>query len=119
MDILANLKQRWEGLDYPFLIHSTGELRFNEILEQKAVDLSGVKSGDVVAVIGDFDPQSILALLQLIDKKVILVPLTTDTRSQHEYFFESALVDVMIEGDLVQHIEHDKSHELIKQLRSK
>jgi len=119
MDILANLKQRWEGLDYPFLIHSTGELRFNEISEQKAVDLSGVKSGDVVAVIGDFDPQSILTLLQLIDKKVILVPLTTDTRSQHEYFFESALVDVMIEGDLVQHIEHDKSHELIKQLRSK
>ena len=63
MDILANLKQRWEGLDYPFLIHSTGELRFNEISEQKAVDLSGVKSGDVVAVIGDFDPQSILYYL--------------------------------------------------------
>lgn len=119
MDILANLKQRWEGLDYPFLIHSNGELSFNAISEHKAIELSGIKRGDVVALIGDFDPQSILTLLQLIDKKVIIVPLTIDTRSQHEYFFEVALVDFVIEGDLVQRIEHDKSHKLINELRCK
>ena len=39
MDILANLKQRWEGLDYPFLIHSNGELSFNAISEHKAIEL--------------------------------------------------------------------------------
>jgi len=115
MDILTNLKQRWEGLNYPFVIHSAGELYFNEISDQKGLDLSGIKKGNVVALIGDFDPQSILTLLQLIDKKVILVPLTIDTR----YFFESALVDVVIEGDSIKYLEQEKSHELIIQLRSK
>jgi len=81
--------------------------------------VSEVKSGDVVALIGDFDPQSILTLLQLIDKNVILVPLTVDTRPQHEYFFESALVDVVIEGEEVNRITHSIKHEIIESLRSK
>jgi len=117
MDILEKLKERWEGIEYPFLVHSKGELGFSEIAEQESVNLSNVKSGDVVALIGDFDPQSILTLLQLIDKNAILVPLTTDTRSQHEYFFESALVDVVIEGDSVKRIDHNRKHDFIEQLR--
>jgi len=119
MNILEKLTERWRGIDYPFLIHTSGTLRFSEIAEQKSVDLSEVKSGDVVALIGDFDPQSILTLLQLIDKDVILVPLTVDTRAQHEYFFESALVDVVIEGNEVKRINHNLKHEFIESLRSK
>ena len=119
MEILEKLKQRWKDIDYPFLVHSKGELRFDEIAEQASVDLSNVQSGDVVALIGDFDPQSILTLLQLIDKNVILAPLTTDTKLQHDYFFESALVDVVIEGASVRRIEHGVTHEFIEQLRSK
>ena len=119
MNVLEKLTERWRDIDYPFLVHSSGELRFGEIAEQKAVDVSEVKSGDVVALIGDFDPQSILTLLQLIDKNVILVPLTVDTRAQHEYFFESALVDVVIEGEEVKRITHSINHEIIESLRSK
>ncbi|MDA8799829.1 fatty acid--CoA ligase family protein [Amylibacter sp.] len=119
MNVLEKLTERWSDIDYPFLVHSSGELRFSEIAEQKAVDVSEVKSGDVVALIGDFDPQSILTLLQLIDKNVILVPLTVDTRAQHEYFFESALVDVVIEGDEVTRISHSINHAIIESLRSK
>ena len=119
MNVLEKLKERWQGRDYPFLIHSSGALRFGEIAEQKAVDLSEVKSGDVVALIGDFDPQSILTLLQLIDKNVILVPLTVHTRAQHEYFFESALVDVVIEGETVKRINHGLKHDFIESLISK
>ena len=118
MNVLEKLTERWSDIAYPFLIHSSGELRFSEIAEQKAVDVSKVKSDDVVALIGDFDPQSILTLLQLIDKNVILVPLTVDTRAQHEYFFESALVDVVIEGEEVKHITHSIKHEIIESLRS-
>jgi acyl-CoA synthetase (AMP-forming)/AMP-acid ligase II len=99
-------------------VHSNGKLRFSEIAEQDSVDLSDVHSGDVVALIGDFDPKSILTLLQLIDKNVILVPLTVDTRGQHNYFFESALVDVVIEGDTVKRIIHNKKHDFIEKLRS-
>jgi long-chain acyl-CoA synthetase len=117
MDIINKLKDRWSSIEYPFLVHSKGELLFSEITEQESVDLSNVYSGEVVALIGDFDPQSILTLLQLIDKKVILVPLTVDTRGQHEYFFESALVNVVIEGDSVNRINNNQKHEFIEQLR--
>ncbi len=119
MKILEKLTERWSGIDYPFLVHSRGALRFSEIAEQKSVDLSNVKRGDVVALIGDFDPQTILALLQLIEKNVILVPLTVDTSAQHEYFFETALVDVVIQGDDVKRISHNFKHELIDSIRSK
>ncbi len=119
MNILEKLTERWHGIDYPFLIHTSGSLKFDEVTNQKHVDLSEVKSSDVVALIGDFDPQSILTLLQLIDKNVILVPLTIDTRALHEYFFDSALVDVVIEGDEVKRINHSRNHELIDELRAK
>ena len=119
MNIIAKLTERWLGIDYPFLIHARGALRFSEIAEQKSIDLSEVKSGDVVALIGDFDPQSILTLLQLIDKNVILVPLTVDTRAQHDYFFESALVDIVIEGDNIRRIHHSLTHRYLETLRSK
>ena len=117
MKIIEKLKERWQGIDYPFLVHSSGDLSFSDIAEQKVVDLSDIKSGDVVALIGDFDPQSIQTLLQLIDKDVILAPLTMDTKSQHEYFFESALVDVLVEGGEVQRINHNRKHEFIEKLR--
>ena len=119
MDIIEKLSERWSGIDYPFLIHTNGSLKFDEVANQQQVDLAKVKSGDVVALIGDFNPQSILTLLKLIDKNVILVPLTVDTRVQHEYFFESALVDVVIESDNVKYITHSRQHLLIQELRAK
>lgn len=119
MDILEKLSERWNGIDYPFLVHTSGSLRFDEIAKQPHVDLTEVNSGDVVALVGDFNPQSILTLLQLIDKKAILVPLTVDTRAQHEYFFEAAQVDVVIEGDKVKRYYHSQKHELIDELRAK
>ena len=119
MNILEKLIERWHGIDYPFLVHASGQLQFAEIAAQKSFELSEVKSGDVVALIGDFDPQSILKLLQLIDKNVIIVPLTVDTRAQHEYFFQSALVDVVIEGDKVKRISHNVKHDFIESLRLK
>lgn len=118
MNIIEKLKERWQGINYPFLVHSNGVLRFSEITKQEAVDLSDVKSGDVVALIGDFEPQSILTLLKLIDKNVIIVPLTVDTIAQHEYFFESALVDVIVENSSVRRIHHGAKHDFIDELRS-
>jgi acyl-CoA synthetase (AMP-forming)/AMP-acid ligase II len=119
MNILERLTERWSDIDYPFLIHSSGVLRFNEIADQQAVDLSEIKKGEVVALIGDFNPLSILTLLQLIDKNVIIVPLTIDTKAQHEYFFKSALVDVVIEGERLERRRHTKKHRLIETLRTK
>lgn len=118
MEIIKKLSRKWEGVNHPFLIHASGELSFSDVKKQKQVNLDEVKSGDVVALIGDFDPQSISTLLNLIDKNSILVPLTPDTRPQHEYFFESALVDVVIEGSIVKRIHHGRKHGLIERLRA-
>jgi acyl-CoA synthetase (AMP-forming)/AMP-acid ligase II len=117
MNLIKELTERWQGIDYPFLVHQSGELSFSNILAEAKVNIDKINPGDVVALIGDFDPQSIATLLHLIDKGVILVPLTTDTRAEHEYFFESAFVDVVIEGTSVNYLEHNRHHDYIEQLR--
>ena len=73
----------------------------------------------MVALIGDFDPPSILTLLQIIDKGVIVVPLTKETKKEHQYFFESALVDIVIEDGNVERREHKEKHQFIDALRAK
>jgi acyl-CoA synthetase (AMP-forming)/AMP-acid ligase II len=117
MKLLDKLSEIWKGVEYPFLIHKGDELRFLEIANQSPIDLSEVRKGDVVAIIGDFNPASILTLLRLIDIGVVVVPLTVETKHEHEYFFESALVDVVIEGDQVKRRAHAKKHEFIEKLR--
>ncbi|MCC2970864.1 fatty acid--CoA ligase family protein [Massilia sp. IC2-476] len=119
MKLLEKLGQIWSGVDWPFLIHNGNALRFSEIASQHPVDLAQVKPGDVVALIGDFNPASILTLLRLIDLNVIVVPLTVDTANQHDYFFESALVDVVIEDGRVVRRPHEQSHPLIDSLRER
>jgi acyl-CoA synthetase (AMP-forming)/AMP-acid ligase II len=56
-------------------------------------------------------------LLRLIDSGAIVVPLTVETRHEHEYFFESALVDVVIEGAEVKRRVHNQTHDFIEKLR--
>lgn len=117
MKLIATLSEIWKDVDYAFLIHNGNELKFSQIAAENPVDLSQVRAGDVVAIIGDFNPSSILTLLRLIDLGAIVVPLTVETAQQHDYFFEQALVDVIIEGDTVRRRAHQDSHELIDALR--
>lgn len=79
--------------------------------------MSLVNQGDVVAIVGDFDPVSILTLLRLIDLGAVVVPLTVETKRQHEYFFEAALVDVVIDENVVTRRLHNQKNDLIEELR--
>jgi len=119
MNLIETLKDKWYEVDYPFLIHSSEQLKFSDIESQTPIDLSAVNSGDVVALIGDFNPSSILTLLRLIDLGTIIVPLTKETKKQHPYFFESALVNKVIEDGNVVSYTHNKQHDLIDTLREK
>jgi long-chain acyl-CoA synthetase len=119
MKLIERLSKIWSGIDYPFLIHNGVELKFSQIASQNPLDLSLVKQGDVVAIIGDFNPSSILTLLRLIDLGVVVVPLTLETTHEHEYFFESALVDVVIKDSEVKRRSNHQKHELIESLRAK
>jgi long-chain acyl-CoA synthetase len=118
MQLLEKLTELWRDIDHPFLIHKGEELRFSEISHQHEIDLDSVRRGDVVALIGDFNPAAILTLLRLIDIGVVVVPLTAETRLEHEYFFNAALVDVVVEGPNVIRRQHGQQHELIEQLRA-
>ena len=118
MKLLQKLKEIWSDTDNPFLIHNSNKLSFEEILNKSPIDLSCVYKGDVVALIGDFDPSSINTLLRLIDLGVIVVPLTIETRHDHQKYFESALVDVVIEGTQVKRRTNNQKHNLIENLRS-
>ncbi len=119
MALLAKLTKIWTGVNYPFLIHNGQEVRFSEIVSQTSIDLTEVERGDVVAIIGDFNPWSIVALLRSIELGAIVVPLTKETTYEHEYFFDTALVDVVIEEGAVERRTHQRSHELIDSLRAR
>ncbi len=59
-------------------------------------------------------------MLRLIDLSVVLVPLTTDTRRDHDYFFDAAAVDVVIEGEQAQRIRKAHAdHPLLGELRER
>jgi long-chain acyl-CoA synthetase len=119
MSLLKALTDIWQDADHPFFICSQNRLKFSDISSQFHIDLSLIKAGDVVSIIGDFDPLTILTFLRLIDMDVVVVPLTADTAHMHEYFFESALVDVVVNGDKVIRRKHAETHRLIDILRRK
>lgn len=117
MKLLVRLSEKWQNTNHPFLIYGENKLWFSDIENQQTVDLSAIKSGDVVALIGDFDPNSILTLLKLIGKGTIVVPLTAETKNQHQYFFETAFVDFVIENDTIKRKKHTASHPALDVLR--
>ena len=117
MALIETLGRIWADEDNSFLIHKGREIRFSQVADGAGVDLSSLCPGDVVAIIGDYDPDSILTLLRLIEAGAIVVPMTRDTRHQHDYFFETALVDVVIEDGVATRRQHGQRHPLIEQLR--
>jgi long-chain acyl-CoA synthetase len=119
MKVLERLSDIWFGEATPFLIYGESELHFADLEAQVNSALDEISPGDVVALIGDFNPLSILTLLRLIDLGAIIVPLTVDTTSDHEYFFDAALVDFVIQGRNIRRREHSASHPLILELRTK
>lgn len=117
MKILERLNQIWTGIDHAFLIHNSEELRFSQIAEQQPLDLAPIRTGHVVALTGDFNPTSILTLLRLIDLGAVVVPLTSETKHEHEYFYQSALVDFVIRDGEISRRPHQYRHDLIDSLR--
>lgn len=59
--------------------------------------VSGVKPGEVVALIADYSPDSAAMLIALLSIGAIVVPLTAETRAKHDRFFELAGVKHIFE----------------------
>jgi long-chain acyl-CoA synthetase len=116
MHILEELKRRNEGNRHPFLIGPGGSLTFDDI--GRGADTSEIKQGDVVAQVGDFDGPTIATMLELLDRGVILMPLTEGTRAEHDYFFESGRAEWLIRGNETRRFApRREDHPLIEEVR--
>ncbi|HEY0243065.1 MAG TPA: fatty acid--CoA ligase family protein [Gemmatimonadaceae bacterium] len=117
--ILNELHQRNEGSDQPFLIGPGGNLAFADIESARStVDLAGIQPGDVVALVGDFDGPTIATMLELLDRGVVLMPLTEGTRADHDYFFESGRAEWVIRDNGLERLApRREDHPLIEEVR--
>lgn len=118
MTLIQQLKDIWGSSAHPFMVSAAGALSLADLASHDLTELAHIQQGDVVALIGDFNPRSIARLLALFDLNCIVVPLTVDTAHDHEYFFEAALVDVVIQDDQIVRRQQERTHPLIEQLRS-
>ena len=96
-----------------------GNYVFKDILDHKVEELDQINPGDVVALIGDFDPKTIFLLIKLMELNAIVVPLTSETKDQHEYFFKAANVEYIFEYDTFKKVnQHKEKNKLILKLKS-
>lgn len=119
MNVLEKISSIWRDIHDPFLIYDNVQYTFEGIIRANKTDISCIRQGDVVALIGDFTPQSIYILLKLIEIGAIIVPLTKETIADYEYFFDAAQVDVLIRENTVTRRPHKKNNPLITELRNK
>ena len=105
MTILESLRDRNAGNTSPFLIGPGGSLSFDDVARAAAQpdeEIASIPRGAVVALVGDFDGPTIATMLELLDRGVVLMPLTEGTAADHEYFFESGLAEWVIRGGHVE-----------------
>lgn len=117
--LISRLTRIWEGNESPFLISDGCGHRFSDLQGLSPPALRDIRQGEVVALIADFDPKGIAALLALIDAGAIVVPLTQQTRADHEYFFDAAGVNVVLENGVARRRQVAGRSELIDMLRTR
>tara|TARA_A100001035_G_scaffold278618_1_gene277860 strand:+ start:2590 stop:3888 length:1299 start_codon:yes stop_codon:yes gene_type:complete len=119
--IINKLSEIWADSNKPFFISEEKEIFFSEIHSINVEGIEKINAGDVVALIGDFNPKSILTFLKLIELKAIIVPITKDTITQHNYFLKESKAQYLFEENkLTKIIKKDKvEHNLLKKIRDK
>ena len=79
--------------------HSYKSVTNNIKKAQSLIDSHQIQPGTVVAVIGDFSPNSIALLLALIEKACIIVPLTRTSNENENKLFDIAQVESVFRID--------------------
>ncbi len=125
MGIIGQLGSRQSDRARLFMIGPSGTLSFGEVegaVQRQHERLGEIRAGDVVAVVGDFDGESIAVALDLLDRGAILMPLTSGTEPDHEYYFESGFAQWIIRDGAVERRQSGAgadSSALIRELRSR
>ena len=86
---------------------------------QQRIDDAGLEAGEVVTIEGEYGCESIALLLALLRRKCILVPLSSDSASQHEKFCELSMAGTRIEvaSGTITRTGIEADHELYQRLR--
>ena len=117
MVLLQHLSDIWAKETKPIVICKDKEIYFRDLRNFQYQNLDIISKGDVVALIGDYDPQTLAYLIKLIDLKAIIVPLTNLTNEQHDQFFDVACVDYIICDGKISKRNHNNKNEKIENLR--
>ncbi len=120
--IFQKLNKIWKDVEKPFYLNSNGKsLYFSQIKSIKIFGLNKINKGDVVALIGDFDPETIACLLHLLEREAIVVPLTNETKEQHSYFIKESFCQHIFEKNKFKLTisKSQNDHQLFKNLRRK
>ncbi len=118
MTLFDRLARRWRGHDAPLLIRDGAALGFADIQAAAGAIDDRIAPGDVVGLVGDFEPWAIARLIGLIDRGCVLVPLTRETASDHGYFHTAAGIDWVLDGDRVTRIrDRPMDHPLLDRVR--
>ena len=119
MSLISHLSKKYQYNQNPLIIYENNKIYFKDILKTNNLDLSSIRAGDVVALIGDYDPNTINIFLRLIEIKAIIVPLTLNTRPMHDYFFNEACVQYIIEKDNLLEYKINKKNKILEQFKLK
>ena len=102
IDFLFDVFNEFENADsiiYKGTKHSYKSVINNIKKAQSLIDSHQMQPGTVVAVIGDFSPNSIALLLALIEKACIIVPLTSTSNENENKLFDIAQVESVFRID--------------------
>ena len=119
--LLNKLSRIWGNEKTPFFYDEENSLCFKDIQKIIVFGIENLNKGDVVALIGDFDPESICTFLKLIDHGCIVVPLTSETEKQHEYFLKESKAQFVFRNNKLEKIisKEQINHPLLDKLRNK
>jgi long-chain acyl-CoA synthetase len=82
-----------------------------------SVRLEDVESGSVVALEADFSPDAVAALLALIARGCILVPISSAAEKQRDDFHDVAQVEIVVRDRTIHRTGRTAAHDLYGELR--
>ena len=82
-----------EVADRPAIVWRGSSTTYGDLIDRQAewsrqLDALGIGAGEVIALVGDYSPEVCAALLALVDRGVIVMPLTAATAPQHDEYLD-------------------------------
>ena len=100
IEFLMDVFEEFE--DQPWMIWNNQESTFGSLRRSivswgAVLEESGVQPGDVVALRGDFSPNSAAAFLALLEHRCVIVPLTDSVSAYQDEFLEVSQANISID----------------------